>query len=206
MVAVPQAPLQRAAVHSLLPASGPKGGGTLVLLNVRLLPQQPSLACSSVPSCPSAVLRGADACALPAMCQLCVLCAAAMPQVTAARAVQTTSLANPPAQSTAGVIDVGSPREQGDGLTAPASCIFSNGTLDISVSARILNASAASCTAPAWDFSGPGAALSLGLATSTCTLWQVTAHLLLPVLLLTQETRSRMSARVPGCCMDVINA
>ena len=61
MVAVPQAPLQRAAVYSILPASGPKGGGTLVLLQVR---QQRSLACSSAPSCTSAMLRGL--CVLPA--------------------------------------------------------------------------------------------------------------------------------------------
>ena len=132
---------------------------------------------------------------------LCVS-TAAMPHVTAAGTGQTYGMTTLPAQSKACATHAGSPHAQGDSLTAPASCIFSNGTLDVSVSARILNSSAASCTAPAWDFSGPGAALSLGLATSTCTLWQVPA----PRLKLERVANFKDECHVPGRCMDAIHA
>ena len=159
MVAVPQAPLQRAAVYSILPAAGPKGGGTLVLVQVCLLCARQWTACEATPGCMMTSYH-THTCLLA--CSIAV-----QPQDYESR-----PHTFEPDRARNSCADPW-PTEQGDGLTAPASCIFSNGTLDISVPARIINSSAATCLAPAWDFMGAGASLQLGLATSTCTLWQV---------------------------------
>ena len=60
---------------------------------------------------------------------------------------------------------------QGDGLQEPMSCLFSNQTAAVNVSASVLNATAAMCTAPAWQVADSGGeALTLTVATGSCSV------------------------------------
>ena len=60
---------------------------------------------------------------------------------------------------------------QGDGLQEPMSCLFSNQTAAVNVSASVLNATAAMCTAPAWQVADSGGeALTLTVAAGSCSV------------------------------------